>query len=393
MCLRDTRSGAWQPEWRRIAQHRWRQLLGVWMGGLVALALLLPGSLRAMDTPLVLIVDTDPGVDDALALTWLLNQRERPIQFAGIVSVFGNTAVESTTSNVLTVLEMNNRTDIPVIRGAAAPLVQSASLTGWFIHGPDGLWGLGAQHPHDISLLPSDYVSFYCAAAVANPGATVLALGPLTNLAHAAAVCPDALRQLRVVALGGAKTGGNKSAVAEFNFWQDPEAVQQVLDAGIRPQVAPLDTFSQVAVDQKLVEKLLRHGNRAVQMLAGPINQYAAVQLQSEGKILFPDLVAAVYGVDGAVGVSQSALIAVTATPAPHRGQSIVALSLPERLALIADDAELSSLALQAFTTPGFDLNAAFGAILARRPDNAWWVTGVDGKALLNAVERGLRGR
>lgn len=345
----------------------------------------------AQSAPLKIIIDTDPGVDDALAVTWLLSQRERPVQFLGIVSVFGNTTVESTTNNVLTVLELNSRTDIPVVKGAAAPFAQPPTLTGWFIHGPDGLWGIGSQHPHDLSGLPTDYAGFYCTTASANPGATILTLGPLTNLAGAASLCPDALRAMRVITLGGAKAGGNKNAVAEFNFWQDPDAVQRVLDAGIRLQIVPLDTFSRVAVDGNLLDKLLRKGNSAVQPLTFAINQYASVQAQNGGPVLFPDVAATVFAADLAAGNSQPALVKMSAGQPENRGQSIVALSVPERLALIADDAELSSLAVQTFTVPGFDVNAAFGAILARRPDNATWINALDAKALLGAVERGLK--
>ena len=367
----------------------WR--LAVWLLMMAMLVSMTVPVAAAQSAPLKIIVDTDPGVDDALAITWLLSQRDRPVQVLGVVSVFGNTTLESTTNNVLTVLEFNGRADIQVVKGAAAPLAQVPTLTGWFIHGPDGLWGIGSQHPHDLSGLPTDYAGFYCATAGANPGATILTLGPLTNLAGAAALCPDALRTMRVIALGGAKAGGNKSPVAEFNFWQDPDAVQRVLDAGIRPQIIPLDTFSRLAADGNLLDKLLRKGNPAVQQLAFAINQYAGVQAQNGGPVLFPDVAATVFAAELAAGSSQPTLVKMAAGQPQNRGQSIVALSVPERLALIADDAELSSLAVQAFTVPGFDVNAAFGAILARQPDNAIWINAFDAKALLNAVERGLK--
>ena len=336
-----------------------------------------------------IIIDTDPGVDDALALTWLLSQREP--QILGIVSVFGNTTLDQTTNNVLTIAEMNGRPDVKVVKGAGAPLVQAPTLTGWFIHGPDGLWGIGARHPHDITVLDVDYVGFYCRAAAMTPAPTVLALGPLTNLANAAAICPQELARLRVVVLGGAKAGGNKSAVAEFNFWQDPDAVQRVLDIGIRPQIVPLDAFSTVSIEPKLLEKLLRQGNDAVQQLAPAIQEYANAQTRNGAKILFPDLVATIFATDATVGLSQPAQL-LMATGSPQvRGQSLVALSLAERLALIADDAELTAIAVQTFTNPGSDANAAFGAILMRQPENAQWIIALDARRLLQAVERGLK--
>lgn len=358
----------------------------------VLLTALLPGwaaPLKAQSQSISLIIDTDPGVDDALALTWLLGQSNQ--QILGIVSVYGNTTIEQTTNNVMAVLDMNGRPDIPVIIGSSAPLMQAPSLTGWFIHGPDGLWGLGAQRPHDTSMLGRDYVSFYCHAATITPAPTILALGPLTNLANAAAVCPVDLQKLRVVVLGGAKFGGNKTAVAEFNFWQDPDAVQRVLDAGIRPQIVPLDVFAAISVEPKLVEKILRQGNNAVQQLAPAIMQYAAVQGQNGARVMFPDLTAAIFTVNATLGSVQPALLAMANGGYQNRGQSIVALTTPERLALIADDAELSAIAMQAFTVPGFDVNAAFGAILMRKPDNAQWVAAFDSKAMLQATEQGLK--
>lgn len=92
-----------------------------------------------------LLVDTDPGVDDAIALTWLMRQQKQPLQMLGIVTVAGNTSVLNATNNALLVLEQLQRQDVPVVMGAAAPRVQPLSKTTWFIHGPDGLWFVGMQ--------------------------------------------------------------------------------------------------------------------------------------------------------------------------------------------------------------------------------------------------------
>lgn len=382
-----TRSVSPSPQTQRNHRLHWINPVCILLAALAALVWTMP--LHAQQASPPIIIDTDPGVDDALALTWLLSQREP--QILGIVSVFGNTTIDQTTNNVLTIAEMNGRPEVIVIKGAGAPLVQAPTLTGWFIHGPDGLWGIGARHPHDLSGLNSNFIDFYCNAATMTPAPTVLALGPLTNLASAAAVCPQDLARLRVVVLGGAKAGGNKTAVAEFNFWQDPDAVQRVLDIGIRPQIVPLDTFSAVSIEPKLLDKLIRQGNNAVQQLAPALQEYANAQTRNGAKILFPDLTATLFAADATLGLSQPAQL-LMATGSPQvRGQSLVALSLAERLALIADDAELTAIAVQTFTNPGFDVNAAFGAILMRQPENASWVLALDDKRLLQAVERGLK--
>ncbi|MBW7882899.1 MAG: nucleoside hydrolase [Caldilineaceae bacterium] len=352
---------------------------------------LLPAQSAHAQAPLPIIVDTDAGVDDALALLWLLRQDQRPLQVLGVVSVFGNTDVNNTTNNVLYVLALAGRSDIQVVKGAAAPLVRQPTLTGWFLHGPDGLWGLGAQNPQDQSGVSTDAVGFYCATAAANPGATLLALGPATNIAQAAAACPDSMRTLNIVLLGGAKGGGNKTPVAEANFWSDPDAVQQVLNAGLRPTILPFDAFSTLRTDAKDIDKLLRKSSPTAQMLAPAVLQYVNVQLQFTGVAVLPDLTAAVYAVDPSLGGPVSALIKMMSEDGISRGQSLVALTMAERIALIIDDAEFSQLAIRAFTEPGFDLGAALGEILAREPDNAWFVPAVDNKAVWQAVERGLR--
>ena len=119
-----------------------------------------------------LIVDADTGVDDAAALAYLLSSSKANI--LGITTVAGNTDVANATNNVLLLLDTAQRTDIPVVMGAAAPLNVPASHQGMFIHGPDGLWGLGYQYPHDLSGLPTDAAAFLCSQAQAD--VTILAL-------------------------------------------------------------------------------------------------------------------------------------------------------------------------------------------------------------------------
>ena len=187
---------------------------------------------KAQPQTLRLLVDTDPGVDGSVALTWLVSQREQPLQILGVVSVAGNTTVANATNNALLVLKQLGHQDVPVVMGAASPLVQPLTKTSYFVHGPDGLWFLGWQNPQDLSSVRSDAPAFYCATIAANPGLRLLALGPLTNIALAVQQCPDTMKTVgELVILGGAKFGGNKTVVAEFNFWQDPEAANIVLDA------------------------------------------------------------------------------------------------------------------------------------------------------------------
>lgn len=341
------------------------------------------------DATVHMVIDTDPGVDDAVALAWLFAQR-RPLQVLGVVSVAGNAAITDTTSNALTMLEKLGRQDVPVIMGAAQPLAQPLSKTSYFIHGPDGLWYLGRQNPHDLAGVRRDAPEFYCATAAATAGVHILALGPLTNVAQAVRQCPDAMRSIgQLVILGGARFGGNQTPVAEFNFWQDPEAAAIVLDAGLPITLVLFDAFGQPAVTPEDLNKLLENSIPAIAFLAPALRQYADVQLANTGRAGIPDAVAAVVALQPNEGARQEALVRVLLEGGLARGQSIVGLTAGERVTMLATDAELSALAERAFASPpdpNFNLQQEMGAILMRAADHAQVVTSVDGALLTQTV-------
>jgi inosine-uridine nucleoside N-ribohydrolase len=343
-----------------------------------------------------MVIDTDPGVDDAVALAWFFGPRQPP-QVLGVVSVAGNTSVANTTNNALTVLEKLGRQDVPVIMGAAQPLAQPLSKTSYFIHGPDGLWFLGLQNPHDLTGIRRDAPNFYCSTAAAAPGLSILALGPLTNIAQAVQLCPDTMRGIgQLVVLGGAKFGGNKTPVAEFNFWQDPEAAAIVLDAGLPITLVLLDAFVQPSVNQRDLDRLFGKPTPAIQFLAPAIQQYIDVQLANTGRAGIPDAVAAVVALNGNEGTRRAALVRMVLEQSLARGQSIVGLTAGERVAMIASDAELSALAERAFAfppDPTFNLQWELGAILMRAADNVQAVLSVDSSLLTKTVLPDLRRR
>jgi inosine-uridine nucleoside N-ribohydrolase len=349
---------------------------------------------------LPIIVDTDLGVDDAAALAYLLSSSEANI--LGITTVAGNTSVENAANNALILLETANRTNVPVVVGADAPLTVPASHQGVFLHGPDGLWGLGYQYPHDLSGLSHDAVGFLCSHAQAN--VTLLALGPLTNIAQAIQTCPTQMQLYKIVWLGGGKSlsGEGTTPVSEFNAWFDPEATGVALNAGLQLTVVTLDAAKAVKVDPEVFDLLARRGNALGKLVSGPLQMYAAVVTQSAGttptnavnevrssrlraalarvrkhfdgpRVALFDPTAAVIVLHPEFITDQpSGLLAIDpAASFPMRGQTVVALSMQEKITTLADDAELSALADQAMTDPNFDLYAALGAILMRQPDNA----------------------
>jgi purine nucleosidase len=335
-----------------------------------------------------MIIDTDIGVDDASAIAYLL-QFPAKVEILGITTVAGNTTVENSASNALLLLETAGRTEIPVVVGAGAPLVLPASHQGMFVHGPDGLWFIGMQFPHDVSGLPHDATGFLCTRAEA--GITLLALGPLTNIANAVQQCPDKMSLYRIVWLGGAKAvqGEGNTPVSVFNPWFDPQAAEIVLGSGLSITMVTTDAARMVTISTDTINKMTKQGNALGKLIAPALQQYASLfATTSAGRHWKPrvalfDPTAAVLAVHPEwATASQSGLILVQTADGPARGQTIIALTTLEHVSVLASDGELSAIADQVFSDPNFDQEAALGEILSRRPDNAQVILAVDSKRI-----------
>lgn len=178
-----------------------------------------------------IIFDTDPGVDDALAIILALHAPD--IQVRAVTTVAGNVGIEDVTRNALTILELCNQTQIPVYRGCEKAL-RARESSAQHVHGEDGLGNKGFRPVH-MSREKQHAVDFLIKVSKEEDDLTIAAIGPLTNLA--AAVLKDAgfaSRIKKLVIMGGAEFGGNVTPAAEFNFYQDPEAAKIVFDAGFR---------------------------------------------------------------------------------------------------------------------------------------------------------------
>ena len=192
------------------------------------------------------ILDADPGVDDALAIMLALGSPE--LDVLGICTVSGNVPLDTGTGNALKVLALLGRSEVPVYTGASRPLRREA-VYATEVHGTGGLGDSALPLPD--SPPSGDAVSFIAETLSARPGeVTLIAVGPLTNLALAEARAPGVLKKAReVCAMGGAvDEPGNITPAAEFNFFADPDAARQVVRSGASITLAPLDVTHRVAL-------------------------------------------------------------------------------------------------------------------------------------------------
>jgi inosine-uridine nucleoside N-ribohydrolase len=215
-----------------------------------------------------LLIDTDPGIDDALAILLALASPEAHIEAVTVVA--GNVPVDLATANARRILAVAAPTPMPpVIRGAEAPLKRTL-ITAGHVHGQDGLGNLDRfvepdgrlRYPEPPPVLETRSAAEAILETVDRwgPELTVVALGPLTNLAAAAALAARRLaRAGRVVVMGGAvAVSGNVTPAAEFNFFVDPEAAAQVLEAGLAVELIPLDVTRRVVLAQAVLTERLR---------------------------------------------------------------------------------------------------------------------------------------
>ena len=225
------------------------------------------------EAPRRVIIDTDPGTDDALAILLALNSPELKVEALTVVP--GNVTAAQGLENALKLVSLAGRTDIPVAAGAQAPLLQK--LVTAETHAPDGLAGISLpaarsardprfapdlivelvhRYPHEITLVP---------------------LGPLTNIALALSRDPSIAGLVReVVLMGGAISGGNVDAVAEYNIYVDPEAAQVVFQGGCPLTMVGLEIGRQALFRRQQLARLQEtHGSQndfAARVLAHLVN-------------------------------------------------------------------------------------------------------------------------
>jgi pyrimidine-specific ribonucleoside hydrolase len=203
-------------------------------------------------TPEPILLDCDPGHDDAIALLLALASPE--LELRGVTTVAGNQTLEKTTANAIRVLDFVGRNDVPVARGADRPLLRDPFVAA-YVHGDTGLDGPDLPPPQrePIAQHAVDFLNEHV------DGATLVPIGPLTNVALLLAQHPQA-KPKRIVLMGGAIGLGNVTPAAEFNIWADPEAAARVFASGIELTMIGLDVTHQALLMNEDAERLRASG-------------------------------------------------------------------------------------------------------------------------------------
>jgi inosine-uridine nucleoside N-ribohydrolase len=237
--------------------------------------------------PFRVIIDTDPGVDDALAL--LLAMRSPELKIEGITPVAGNVPLELTLPNALRMVEIAGRADIPVAVGAKAPLMRRL-VTAAYAHGENGLGGAVFPKPkiHPVNQPAAELIRQIVRGF---PGeVTLLTIGPLTNIATALNLDPELAGMVRaIVMMGGSLSGGNITPAAEFNIYVDPEAARIVFQSGIPITMVGLDVTRKTSLTEEH-QRQLQAGQNPVSQAAATIARNALEHNREREFVVGPNM-------------------------------------------------------------------------------------------------------
>jgi inosine-uridine nucleoside N-ribohydrolase len=225
-------------------------------------------------SPRKILIDTDPGIDDAMAIFYALESPD--LDVVGLTTVFGNAHTSVCTTNALKLLEIADRTDIPVAQGADTPLAMPYRGPVAFVHGEDGQGDVFLPPPNS-SPLAIDAAKFIIQTVMDSPGEiTLVAVGPLTNLAVAMQLEPTLTSHVAEIVLmgGNAFVGGNASPAAEANILNDPEAADIVFGADCPIVMAGLDVTEKTIMTSDDLLRISKFDNPRAQHLAAIIPFY-----------------------------------------------------------------------------------------------------------------------
>jgi inosine-uridine nucleoside N-ribohydrolase len=242
-----------------------RGILSMWVIGAAALAgvggqdaaafgLVAPQNCPTVASPRRVIIDTDPGIDDAIAI--LIALRSPELHVEALTTVAGNVTLQLASDNARRLLSLAHRADVPVARGAAHPL-RKILHTATYWHGPNGMGGERLPEPlADFDRRSAGELISEVARQHAHD-LTVVALGPLTNIAAALRKDPALRHELtEIIVMGGSTAGGNETAAAEFNFFVDPDAARVVFESGVPVTMVGLNATRQTLLTRAHADAL-----------------------------------------------------------------------------------------------------------------------------------------
>lgn len=232
--------------------------------------------------PTPIIIDCDPGHDDAMAILWALASPE--LEIKAVTTVAGNQTIEKVTNNAIKVLTKAGRTDIPVAVGASAPLVRKLTVGGEVVHGSSGLEGPVLP---ECGFEPSGLTAVEMLTKIVEESEekiTLVPLGPLTNIAAFFIVRPDLKEKIEQISLmGGGAYMGNWTPAAEYNIWADPEAASVVFNSGLPIIMAGLDVTHKAYITREENEVLRAQGNEISVFAAELIDFFSKYHYEVEG--------------------------------------------------------------------------------------------------------------
>ncbi|MCP1659570.1 nucleoside hydrolase [Neisseria perflava] len=233
-----------------------------------------------------LIIDTDPGQDDAAAILMAHGLAKRGlIDFIALTAVAGNVGVHYTATNARIICDWAGREDFPVYAGAAKPLLRPL-FTAEEVHGKTGLDGVELHDPV-CPLQPQHAVNFLIDTLrqAEDNSITICPIGPLTNIAQVFSLAPDCARAIKQIVLMGGNyfEAGNVTPAAEFNFFVDPHAAQIVLQSGAPIVILPLDVTHKAQITTERMDVLRHFDNANGPRLAGILQSYERFDIQKFG--------------------------------------------------------------------------------------------------------------
>jgi len=303
--------------------------------------------------PRKVIIDADPGVDDALALLFALRCPELKIE--AITPVAGNVSLELAVANALRMVEIADRTDIPVACGAQAPLKRR--LVTATSHGSNGLGGVEFPAPKKK---PADEKAADIIHRIVSgsPGeVSIIAVGPLTNVATALQVYPSLAKQIReIVLMGGSLSGGNMTPAAEFNFYVDPEAAKIVFGSGVPVTMVGLDVTRKCLLAEEHVQAL-EAGTDSISRAAARIARNDLTRFrqanrnQLDGRAMHDPLAVAVF-IDGTVVRLREYFVAIETQGELTAGETLGYTEAPLRRSAPREDSSATPELVRADFVP-----------------------------------------